>query len=134
MNISNLTPHPLNIKNEQGEFITFGRTPHPTLEKRFCIVRAESQKVKDKTIAGITVVKTTFGEPVLCHVDERGQDPKPMSFKELPTEARFADFFVVSVLALQSCKGMFFGTTCVSPGEAIRNEEGAIIGANGFTI
>lgn len=99
----NLTPHPLVIQRKDGSVFTL---PSEGL------VRLTTTRVVVGELDGAEVVKTTLGAPVGL--------PEPVD----------GTTFVVSRLVIDALPSR---VDLVSPGEAIRDSEGKIIGAKGFS-
>lgn len=135
LEIANLTPHDLNMIEEDGT-ITY-----PRLEVepgRFLTVRA-AQTTEDMFIIPVEdikhqVSKSTFGKPYFCTVNEEGKDEQPY-LGEVPE----ADYYVVSILSLQAivdnggCE-QFQPDEFLAVGQTIRDNKGKVIGSTGFSI
>lgn len=129
MNFVNLTPHDLQIVKEDGSILTIPRTMNAegeTLE-----MRVEMSQENQPSIENIEVVKTTFGAPKMVWTKNRESRPF-----EGPMPGPIWSVYVVSQLALQACRreNMFSIWSLVAPGQAVRDSQGNIVGAKGFSI
>jgi len=101
----NMTPHPLNIHLETGEVVTLqpeGVTP------RLGVEREELGHVN-----GIPVVRSTMGAP-----------------QGLPEQRRDTVIIVSALVAEHPALANRIDLAC--PGEAIRNENGQVVGCRGL--
>lgn len=105
MNIINLTPHPLRIRRADGSFLDL---PKPAGQ----VPRLVVSRVVLGSVEGVTVVKSTVGSP-------EGLPP-----------AEPGTTYVVSRMIVDAAPGR---DDLVSPGEAIRDADGKVIGADGFS-
>jgi len=108
--VVNLTPHPLNLRNRNGDVINFAK---PEVDKS--ALPRVSQVTKEVGFVGDFVDhQSTYGEVVNLPVDD-------------------GRIFVVSRLVISACEaqGLPHGHLR-SPGSLIRDDEGKIIGAEGL--
>lgn len=103
MNIVNLTPHVLNLRNSAGEMVEIA--PSGT------VARVSETIVELETVAGFKVAAKTYGD-----------------VENLP-DAAPDTIYVVSALVLQRVNR----PDVFAPGTAIRDTEGKIIGAEGLS-
>ena len=101
----NLTPHPVKIRRSDGTFIT--------LPKGEIVPRLATENTVVGEIDGAPVNKTVFGATT-----------------DLP-EAIDGTTLVVSRLVKDANPGR---TDLVCPGTAIRDDDGNIVGADGFSV
>jgi hypothetical protein len=117
----NCTPHPLHIENQNG--IVFTIPPFSNDGINPAVVRAAMKNEPQEPLAGFQLVKNEYGSPIF---------PEGKILGKL---AR-GNVVIVSALALQAIAALpsnpIEGILWVRPGEPIRNEEGVIIGAEGF--
>lgn len=99
----NLTPHALNVRKADGTFLEL--PPSGTVARR------SVERVVVGEIDGIAVYATKFGQ--LEGLPEPSEDT----------------VFIVSALAAQACSDRH---DVLVPGEAIRDEDGRVIGCNGL--
>lgn len=117
MNIVNLTPHRLNIykdlrtetdiQNGVSDAVAWLEVPASGQ-----VVRVVENREQLPVINGIPVSRATYG------ATENLPDPQPDTI------------YIVSTLVLQQCAGR---TDVFSPGPAIRDSEGRIIGCDGLS-
>lgn len=105
MNLVNLTPHPLRLRKADGTFMDL---PKPAAG--VAIPRRSVKTEQQGEIDGLPVYKTVLG---------------PVENAPAPQQDTV---FVVSRLVVDA---MPERTDLVSPGEAIRDADGKVIGANG---
>lgn len=106
MNIINLTPHPIVVRNSQGEDVTF--TPSGS------IARVSVSTETLEPVAGFRLNRQVFG-----------------AVENLPAPQEGV-MYIVSALVLGQCAGR---TDVVAPDtgrDAIRNEKGHIVSVLGF--
>lgn len=107
--IINLTPHPLNIVDAEGELRSF---PKPDAD--VLLPRVAQTTVEAGTINGITEFISSYGEP----------DHVPYND---------GNIYVVSRLVISACAEHGVDHSHLrSPGRLLRDEEGKIIGAEGL--
>lgn len=104
MQIVNLTPHALNLRNAEGEMVEI--PPSGT------VARVSETTASLPVVAGFNVVTKTYGD-----------------VENLPDSAPDT-IYVVSALVLQRVTGR---DDVYAPGTAIRDEAGKIIGADGLS-
>lgn len=104
MNFVNLTPHALNIIEEDGNVYTL-----PTSGQ---IARVAATRTVAYVMDGIEIFETQFGE-----------------VEGLP-EPDYNNVYIVSALAAQRCRHR---ADVYSPGELVRNDAGQVIGCRGLT-
>jgi len=104
MNFVNLTPHALNIIEEDGTTVY-------TLPASGQIARVEVERTVDFVMDGIEVFSTVYGE--VTGLPERQRDTA----------------YIVSALVAQAAKR----SDVYSPGELVRNGDGHVIGCRGLT-
>lgn len=105
--IANLTPHALNIRRADGTFLVLPKPAPGTVIPRRSVKTEQAGEID-----GVPVFKTVLG-PV------EGA-PEPIA----------GTIFAVSRIVVDALPER---TDLASPGEAIRDAEGKIIGANGLT-
>lgn len=105
LNIINLTPHELNLQNNKGEMVSISPEKTPA--------RLSTTQVVDQVVGGLNVYITEFG-----------------AVENLP-EPQEDTIFVVSRLVLDRVKDS--RPDVFSTGNAIRDENGRIIGAEGLS-
>jgi len=109
MGIINLTPHPLNIVDTNGEIRNF---PKPDAE--VVLPRVAQTTVEAGQVDGITEYISSYGEP---------QD---VPFND-------GNVYVVSRLVIAACAEHGVDHSHLrSPGRLLRDDEGKIIGAEGL--
>lgn len=104
MNFINMTPHALNIIQEDGSVYTLPSSGQ--------VARVETTRTVAYVMDGIEVFETVWGDVI-----------------GLP-EFNKGDVYIVSALVAQRCK---YRTDVYSPGELVRNEAGQVIGCRGLT-
>ena len=100
MEIINMTPHSVNILDEENKEIT-------TIPASGKLIRLKSKVVKDGEIKGIPISKTIFGDP-----------------EGLP-ESKAGTYYIVSQLVKSACCDR---PDLLVPAEVVRNLNGNIIG------
>ena len=109
MGIINLTPHPLNIVDSQGELRSF---PKPDAE--VVLPRVAQTTVEAGQVDGITEYISSYGEP------------QNIPFND-------GNVYVVSRLVISACiEHEVDHSHLRSPGRLLRDEDGKIIGAEGL--
>jgi len=103
MNFVNLTPHTLNIIEEDGSVYTLPASGQ--------VARVEVERTVDFVMDGIEVFSTVYGQ--VTGLPERQRDTA----------------YIVSALVAQAAKR----SDVYSPGELVRNEAGQVIGCRGLT-
>ena len=98
--IINMTPHPVNILDEENNEIA-------TIPASGKLIRLKSNIVRDGEIGEIPISKTVFGDP-----------------EGLP-ERNTGIYYIVSQLVKSACSGR---DDLLVPAEVVRNEDGNIIG------
>ena len=109
MTIINLTPHPINIIDEEGNIIKVFESAG--------VARATQEDVEIGTVEGVPIIKMTFGEPV-----------------DLP-EPSDRVFYIVSVITANAAR--LSGRTTRDlfiTGKTVRNDKGQIIGCQALCI
>lgn len=102
-NIVNLTPHRINIVNEEGNVIKVFESEG--------VARAAQKDVEIGTLEGIPIVKTTFGEPV-----------------DLPEYSQ-GTYYIVSALTAKAASLSGRNTRdLLLTGKTVRDSDGQIIG------
>jgi len=137
--IVNLTPHEINLTS--GE--TFPRTEQGG---HVLLVRAEQLSEDAGDIDGVPVSKSSFGNPYIAFCDSMGRIVEKLDNLFQAGEVAEADVFIVSMLALQAIKkaeatlpagmaacGLPIHATYVAPGRLVRDENGNIVGCEGFS-
>ncbi len=104
MTIVNLTPHTLNVRNSDGETISFP----PSGE----VARVDAADAKAGTLDGFSVVRTTLGEVT-----------------GLPPFRKDTTYVVSGMVAAASPRA-----DVVSPGNLIRDDKGRPVGCEGFRL
>lgn len=117
--IINTTPHELDIRLGNGEFVKI-----PKSDKS---IRCQEKKKMRKTIAGINVRLVEYGD-----------------IEGLPSfenEEDFNHIYVVSLVVLNKLNEMYLRNPDAlpyklffAPGEAVRDENGKIVGADGLSV
>jgi hypothetical protein len=107
MNIVNLTPHTLNIHNEDGELVA-------TVAPSGKVARCEVKRVKERERAGIPFYATSYGEVVDLPEYSHG-DP------------------VVYVVSGMTRAAVPDRVDVFQPGELLRNEQGQVVGCIGLS-
>ena len=103
MTIINLTPHPINIIDEEGNIIKVFESAG--------VARAAQEDVEIGTLEGIPIIESTFGKPF-----------------GLP-EPSWGVYYIVSALTAKAAS--LSGRTTedlLLTGKTVRNDEGQIIG------
>ena len=107
--VINLCPHPLNILDAEGKVRDFPKCENPARV-------SQSEEVLGN-ILGVAITKQTFGK-----------------VENLP-EPKEGHFYVVSRMVAAAAKEEGRKTSdLLIPGPGVRNEQGQIIGARGFSI
>ena len=102
-NIINLTPHPINILNEEGNVIKVFESES--------VARAAQKDVEIGTLEGIPIIETTFGELV-----------------DLPEYSQ-GTYYIVSALTAKAASLSGRSTRDLFlTGKTVRNSNGQIIG------
>ena len=105
----NLCPHPLNILDAEGEVRDFPKCDNPARV-------SQSEEILGN-ILGVQITRQTFGK-----------------VENLP-EYKQGTFYVVSRLVAAAAKEEGRKTSdLLIPGPAVRDKEGRVIGAKGFSI
>ena len=104
MNFVNLTPHPLTIKKNDGTILELEVGDY---------VRATQTQNKVKEIDNINFYETVYGK-----------------VEGLP-EPQEGTIYIVSLITKMACPER---DDLVTPGNLIRNEEGAIVGCEGLNM
>ena len=103
MKLMNLTPHALNVRKADGTFLAL--PPSRTVARR------SVERVVVGDVAGVTIYATTFGQ-----------------LEGLPDPSD-GTVYIVSALAAQACADRH---DVLVPGEAIRDDNGRVVGCNGL--
>ena len=107
--IINLCPHALNILDQDGEIRDFPKCETPA--------RVLQQERLEGYILGVPITKQVFGK-----------------VENLP-DFELGTFYVVSrIVAAAAAKEGRKTSDLLIPGPAVRDEEGRVIGAKGFSI
>jgi len=139
MKIINLTPHTINLTS--GEIF-----PRMDQGGHVLLIRAEHISEDAGEINGIPVIKSSFGNPYIAFCDSMGRIIEKLdNIYQVPDLAE-ADVFIISMLALQAIKkakqtlpggladcGLPNDATYVAPGRLVRDENGNIVGCEGFS-
>ena len=105
----NLTPHTLNIYNQDGIETTYPRTE--VSEGRFLVLRVDSISTVVDVVDSFTVTRTVYGNIKLVTADEHGKNELPFE-GIVPT----ADYYIVSMMCLAALKDCTFNETkCLAP-------------------
>lgn len=120
--MTNATPHLITV-------VGAGSFPRTELNGQVLTVRAEVKSVQVGEVEGIPLFRTTFGEPYFA----LGNDKYQGNFEGMTTP------FIVSLVALQAIEKnggleQFTPEDFVSPGALVRDDQGNIVGCNGFNI
>lgn len=102
-NIINLTPHPVNIVNEEGNVIKVFESAG--------VARAAQEDVEIGTLEGIPIIETTFGELV-----------------DLPKYSKDTYYIVSAITAKAADLSGRSTRDLLLPGKTVRNSDGQIIG------
>jgi len=109
MKIINLTPHALNIYDSAGDLVE-------TVKPSGVVARASMTRYLEKKVGAIELYCTYFGEPSVIGAPEPGS------------------IYVVSGLYLQCVRTQGKSDAGLyTPGEAVRDEAGRVIGCVGLT-
>lgn len=141
MKLLNLTPHPLNIMDNDGVIHVADRIEVES--GRFLVLRADTIVNSTKEVGNFTAKSKSFGKPVWITVDKDGKNEDAFEMN-LATKKHFldADVIVVSLIALQAVKqhgttnhlpNSRFANHCYAPGDAIR-ENNIQVACNGLTF
>ena len=104
MNFVNLTPHALNIIQEDGSVYTLPASGQ--------VARVDAKRTVAYVMDGIEIFETVFGEVT-----------------GLP-EPDYNNIYIVSAMVAQRCKHR---ADLYSPGELVRNDAGQVVGCRGLT-
>ena len=103
MTIINLTPHPINIVDEEGNVIKVFESAG--------VARAAQEDVEIGTLEGISIIETTFGEIV-----------------DLPEYSQGTYYIVSAITAKAASLSGRSTLDLLLTGKTVRNSDGQIIG------
>jgi hypothetical protein len=109
MNIINLTPHKLNIHNEDGDLVA-------TVEPSGQVARCEVKRTRQpdfRGTPGVPLFQTEYGAVV-----------------DLPAETSLDSIYVVSGMTRAAVPDR---VDVYQPGELLRNEQGQVVGCVGLS-
>ena len=116
MNLINLTPHPVNLLNEQDETIlTLPGHPNPPRLKQSDVVTGHFQVFEEQTstVISVPLSSTQFGE-----------------IQNLPDEVK-GTLLIVSRLVMTACPDR---DDLIVPNQPVRDEKGRIVGCRSFAM
>ncbi len=102
-NITNLTPHPVNIVDKEGNIIKVFESAG--------VARAAQEDVEIGTLEGITIIETTFDEIV-----------------DLPEYSQGTYYIVSAITAKAASLSGRSTRDLLLPGKTVKNRDGQIIG------
>jgi hypothetical protein len=122
MNIYNMTPHPVNIVDENGNITTI------IMQCGWEVRLSTSTEVVDE-VDGIPITKTVFGEPVTVKGKSFNDQPNPWDNINMSK-----DRFIVSQLVKTAFIGNLLYECMLVPAEVVRDANGNIIGCKSLGV